>query len=122
MLHGTSKAPRSPERDYSHRSLLDKLGVKPDHKIAVLGIKDPLFLKELARRIPDFAQEGRAEKSDLVLLSVENVKELARLTRLVQTIHKSGAIWIVYPKGQSHIRESDVMAAGKSVGLTDNKV
>ncbi|MGA8767000.1 MAG: hypothetical protein WB559_08275 [Candidatus Acidiferrales bacterium] len=25
-------------------------------------------------------------------------------------------------KGQKHIREADVIAAGKSVGLTDNKV
>lgn len=30
--------------------------------------------------------------------------------------------WVVYPKGQRHIREIDVMDAGRSAGLTDNKV
>jgi len=28
----------------------------------------------------------------------------------------------VYPKGQKHIREIDVINAGKSAGLVDNKV
>jgi hypothetical protein len=35
---------------------------------------------------------------------------------------KDGTVWVVYPRGCKDIRESDVMAAGKSVGLTDNKV
>jgi hypothetical protein len=29
---------------------------------------------------------------------------------------------VVYPRGCKEIRENDVMAAGKSAGLTDNKV
>jgi hypothetical protein len=62
----------------------------------------------------------------MILLGAENLKSLERLKSLAGTIRKTkqknGAIWIVYPKGQSHIRESDVMAAGKSAGLTDNKV
>jgi hypothetical protein len=41
---------------------------------------------------------------------------------LEASIKPNGAIWVVYPKGQKHIREIDVMAAGKSAGLTDNKV
>jgi hypothetical protein len=122
MPRDKSKKPRAPERDYSHRSLLDKLGVKPDQQIAVLGIEDPSFLKELAQRVPDFAQDKPSVKSDLILLSAENVKDLERLRELIPTIRKNGVIWIVYPKGQSHIRETDVMATGKSAGLTDNKV
>jgi hypothetical protein len=29
---------------------------------------------------------------------------------------------VVYPRGQKHIREADVIAAGKDAGLVDNKV
>jgi hypothetical protein len=54
--------------------------------------------------------------------SAENLKALARVRSLVGRIQKNGAIWVVYPKGQKHIREADVIAAGKSAGLTDNKV
>jgi hypothetical protein len=53
---------------------------------------------------------------------VEAVADLAQLNSLGRSIHKNGAIWVVYPKGQLHIREIDVITAGKSAGLTDNKV
>ena len=32
-----------------------------------------------------------------------------------------GGVWIVYPKGRKDIREADVMAAGRDLGLKDNK-
>ena len=35
---------------------------------------------------------------------------------------KTGALWVVYPKGQKHIAQNDVMAAAKSAGLVDVKV
>ena len=34
----------------------------------------------------------------------------------------AAALWIVYPKGQKHITENDVLAAGRKVGLKDVKV
>jgi hypothetical protein len=120
--HKKTNKPRDPERDYSHRSLLDKLGVKPGQRIAVLGVEDAVFLKDLAERVPDFVREKPPSGADIILLGAENLKALARLKSLVSSIQKAGAIWIVYPKGQTHIREADVMAAGKSAGLTDNKV
>jgi hypothetical protein len=120
--HKTTNKPREPERDYSHRSLLDKLGVKPGQRIGVLGVEDPVFLKDLADRVPEFVREKPLSGADIILLGAENLKALARVKSLAGAIQKAGAIWIVYPKGQSHIREADVMAAGKSAGLTDNKV
>lgn len=122
MLHKKSSNPREPERDYSHRSLFDKLGVKPGQRIGVLGIDDAVFLKDLADRVPDFALARSPMGADIIFLGADNLNLLARVKSLASTIQKSGAIWIVYPKGQSHIREVDVIAAGKSAGLTDNKV
>ena len=34
---------RVPERDYSHRTLIDKVGVKPGQRIAVLGVDCLLY-------------------------------------------------------------------------------
>jgi hypothetical protein len=120
--HKKTNKPREPERDYSHRSLLDKLGVKSGQRIGVLGVENPVFLKDLADRVPEFVREKPLSGADIILLGAENLKALARVKSLAGAIQKAGAIWIVYPKGQSHIREADVMAAGKSAGLTDNKV
>ncbi len=114
--------PRQPERDYSHRLLIDKLGVKPGQKIAVLGAESAEFLTDLAARVPDYSRGKRIAGADLIFFSAERVKDLANLKSLSRSIAKNGAIWVVYPKGQMHIREIDVINAGKSAGLTDNKV
>lgn len=122
MPHPRTDKTREPERDYSHRSLLDKLGVKSGQLICVLGVEDAAFLSELADRVPDFVREKPLGGTDVILLGAENLKALTRVKSLASAIQKAGAIWIVYPKGQKHIREVDVIAAGKSAGLTDNKI
>jgi hypothetical protein len=116
-----SKA-RPPERDYSHRSLIDKLGVKPGQRIAVLGVEDAEFLKDLADRVPEYSRGSRIGNADLIFFSAEARQDLSQLKSLARSISKSGGIWVVYPRGQKHIREIDVIDAGKSAGLTDNKV
>jgi hypothetical protein len=113
---------REPERDYSHRLLIDKLGVKPGQKIAVLGVETAEFLAEVVARVPEYSQGKRINEADLIFFSAEALADLRQLSSLGRSIQKNGAIWVVYPKGQKHIREIDVINAGKSAGLTDNKV
>jgi len=122
LPHKTKKKVREPERDYSHRSLLDKLGVKPGQRICVLGVNDTEFHKELAAAIPNVTLEKLQKESDLILLGADDLTRLAKIQSLGASLKRDGAIWVVYPKGQKHIREADVMAAGKSAGFTDNKV
>jgi hypothetical protein len=117
----TAKA-REPERDYSHRLLIDKLGVKRGQRIAVRGVESAEFLKELAARVPEYSRGKRMNEADLIFFCAEAAADLGQLSSLARSIQKNGAIWVVYPKGQKHIREIDVINAGKSAGLTDNKV
>ena len=118
----TSVKAREPERDYSHRLLIDKLGVKPGQKIAVLGVESAEFLTELAARVPEYAAGKGMAGADLIFFSAEAVANLGQLSSLGRSIQKNGAVWVVYPKGQKHIRGIDVINAGRSAGLTDNKV
>ena len=113
---------RVPERDYSHRTLIDKLGVKPGQRIAVLGVEDAEFLRDLAASVPEYSRGNRISNADLIFFSAEAREDLSQLKSLSRLISKSGGIWVVYPRGQKHIREIDVINAGKSAGLTDNKV
>jgi len=113
---------RVPERDYSHRTLIDKLGVKPGQRIAVLGVEDTEFLRDLAASVPEYSRGNRISNADLIFFSAEARGDLSQLKSLSRSISKSGGIWVVYPRGQKHIREIDVINAGKSAGLTDNKV
>jgi len=122
MPRKTPAKPRPPERDYSHRSLLDKLGVKPDQKILILGVNDGVFINDIQPFNPDFTERKPAADIDLIFFSAEQKKDLVRLAQLRKSITKNGGIWVIYPKGRQDIRELDVITAGKAAGLTDNKV
>ena len=122
VLKSTAKKKREAERDYSHRLLIDKLGVKAGQRVSVLGVESAEFLKDLSARVPDYTRGKRLADADLIFFSAEARGDLARLEALGRSIAKNGAVWVVYPKGQAHIREVDVIQAGKEAGLTDNKV
>jgi hypothetical protein len=122
MPHKGAKKPPAAERDYSRRTLLEKLGLKPGQKILVLDIADASFLNEIKPYSPVFAERKPAADLDMIFFGAQQKKDLARLASLRKSIVSNGAVWIVYPKGRQDIRESDVIAAGKAAGLVDNKV
>lgn len=104
------------------RSLLDKLGVSPGMRIAVLGVKDADFLQQLRERVPEV--DGRvAAGTDLVLLAAESTADLRPLARLRERLQPAGAIWVVHRKGkEATLRDVEVFAAAREAGLVDNKV
>lgn len=110
------------EKIRSPRSLLDKLGVKPDSRVAVLGVADEAFLTQLRERIGEIPQDEKPQDCDFVFYAAEKKADLARLKALAKLLKKTGAVWVVYPKGQKQITENDVFAAGKAAGLVDVKV
>ncbi|MGQ0642032.1 MAG: hypothetical protein ACT4P6_14875 [Gemmatimonadaceae bacterium] len=103
------------------KSLMDKLGVKPGMRVAVFGVDDADFLLQLAERTGGAGKPGHAV--DMIFFGTEEVESLARLTALKRTLKSDGAIWVVHRKGKgATIRDTDVFAAAKRVGLVDNKV
>lgn len=104
------------------RSLLDKLGVKPGARIAVVGAFEPHFLADLAGRTTDVSKSRAKKDSDLLFVALSAKSGLARLGALRERIKPEGAIWVVWPKGRKEFREDDVRAAGPSLGLVDVKV
>jgi 3-polyprenyl-4-hydroxybenzoate decarboxylase len=109
------------DRDYSDRSRLDKLGVKPGSVVSVLGVRDEDFLDELERREADVSLRLR-KGSDLLFLLAEDPDALSRLARLERSMKRGGAIWVVSPRGRPEIRDVVVIEAAKRVGLVDTKV
>ena len=104
------------------RGLLDKLGVKPGQRIAVLGIEDESFWEPLRARTADIAEGRPKEGSDLVFVKMQSTAELPQLVSLRASIKPNGAIWVVWPKGRKDFREDHVRAYGPRVGLVDVKV
>ena len=105
----------------STRPLLDKLGVKPDLKVSMLGIDDPSFLRQLQDRSVDVSTRVR-KGSDLIFFYVDDRADLPRLTELRRSLQRAGAIWVLWPKGRREFREDDIRAYGPEAGLVDVKV
>ena len=107
------------EVDYSHRSLLDKLGVKDGMRVAVLHVDDPDFEAELEERAVKPIRRGPA---DIVILGVDEPADLARLPGLIDWIRPAGALWAVWAKGRKGLNENHVRDAAIDAGLVDVKV
>jgi len=117
-----AQAPKWAEKILHPKSLIDKLGVKAGMRISLVGLGDGDFRWELAARSPDVVEGKAAANSDLIFLRADGAKDLDRMRTLQKSIKPNGAIWVVYPKGQKHITEAGVFAAGKQAGLVDVKV
>jgi hypothetical protein len=116
------QASRWAEKIRNPPSLLDKLGVRPDARVSVIGIDDRAFLSELGARTKDLSVGRARPDSDLVLVAMSERSDLPRLEKLRRAIKPAGAVWVVWPKGRKEFREDDVRAYGPTAGLVDVKV
>ncbi len=111
------------EEKVSTRPLLDKLGVKPFHRISVIGVDDEAFWAQLIDRAADSVKGRLRKDSDLIFFAADSLSELQRLSRLKSYLVSNGAIWVVSLKGKAaRIKDVDVITAAKAAGLVDNKV
>ena len=105
------------------RSLLDKLGVKPGMRVAVLGVDDAGFRAQLAERTSEIATRTPKAETAIIFLGADALDDLERLASLRAALTRDGAIWVVHRKGKSApFKDVDVFAAAKRAGLVDVKV
>ncbi len=115
------------ERVYT-APLLDKLGIRPGMRVAIVGDLDadpeaPDIRAALADRTSDVTDGPPEPDTDVVLLLVDSTDELAALSELRSRIRTAGAIWVISRKGKAAtIRDVEVMAAARDHQLIDNKV
>ncbi|HEY3208667.1 MAG TPA: hypothetical protein VGL18_02575 [Actinomycetota bacterium] len=110
------------EKDFSHRSLIEKLGVKQGHRVSLLGVNHQGFVAELRTAGAELSVGRRRKQSDHIFLAVESMADLTKIGGLEPSMARNGAAWVVFPKGRKDLREADVIRAGVAAGLVDNKV
>lgn len=99
---------------------LDKLGVKPGMRVAVLDVADTDFPSELAQRTQPL---NAFSDLDILFWGADTVAQMARVPDLIPMLAPKGALWIVSRKGKAAtIKDVEVMAGAKTHGLVDNKV
>jgi hypothetical protein len=104
------------------KSRIEKLGVKPEARVSLLGEFEPEFLDEITGLTKSVGKGKVGADSECIFFAADSKRDLAALPKIAKAIHGAAALWIVYPKGQKQITENDVLAAGRKSGLKDVKV
>jgi hypothetical protein len=116
------RAAQWAERIRNPKSVLEKLGIRPEMLVSVLGLTDQWFLDELMSRVDDVRIGKVARNSHVIIAAITTPKELTLFEKLQASLKKDGAIWAVRPKGVPEVSERTVMNAARDVGLVDVKV
>ncbi len=115
-----------PERDYSHRSAVEKLGIKPGQAVALVHHAFQLD-SELCRDI--LVVTGRSEATPdepcaTVLIGIDSTTDAAAVLRQWRSrIRTNGGIWLLTPKRglPGYVDQRDLIVAGMESELVDNK-
>jgi hypothetical protein len=115
-------AERWADRIQHPPSLLDKLDVTVDARVAILGLTDAGFLAQLRSRTGFVLQHSLAPGLNLIILRANSSTALEQLDALEPFLRRDGAIWVIVPKGRRSISETAVLNAGRAAGYVDTKV
>ncbi len=112
---------------YSQRSLVDKLGIKPGSKIAILNA--PRGYRTTLGQLPAgvrVAATLQGKVSFIQFFTVARVELEQKILALLRVLEPAGMIWVSWPKKASgvptDITEDVVRAVALPTGLVDVKV
>ena len=104
------------------KTRMEKLGVKADAAVALVGNFDEGFLAELRSQTKNVDNGKVGADAQWIFFAADSTKELSQVPKLAKGLKGAAALWIVYPKGRKQITENDVIGAGRKSGLKDVKV
>jgi Protein of unknown function (DUF3052) len=108
--------------DYSHRTVVQKLGIKPEERVEVVGDVGA----GLRREVKDVLGRGlvRSGELDGAIVMVQSVEEAEEVFDAYRPrLRDTGYLWLITPKrGQEgYINQMALVPGGKRRGLIDNK-
>jgi hypothetical protein len=110
------------EKILNPKTRSEKLGVKANETVCLMGKFDDGFLAELGSCTKNVTSGKVAGAPDWIFFAVDSGRELSQVAKLAKSLKDRAGLWIVYPKGQKQITENEVIAAGRKAGLKDVKV
>jgi hypothetical protein len=108
--------------DYSHRSVVQKLGIKPAQRVEIVGDVGA----GLRRDVKDVLGRGlvRSGELDGAIVMVESLEEAEEIFESYRPrLRDTGYLWLITPKrGQdNYVNQMGLVPGGKRRGLIDNK-
>jgi hypothetical protein len=111
-----------PERDYSHRTTVQKLGVEQGQRIEVIGDVGPGLRDGVKAAIGrGLVRAGELDGAIVLVESLDEAKET--LVRYRARIKDSGFLWLITRKrgDDRYLNQMLIVPVAKRVGMIDNK-
>jgi hypothetical protein len=116
------------ERDYSHRDVTDKLGLKRGQVVRAVGRGDKALLARVREKIGS-RLSGEGTLADVILYWPKTADEITpMLNELRWAIQRDGGIWVITAKkkrqsasGMAYLNQDALIPLGLAAGLVDNK-
>ena len=110
------------ETDYSHRTAVQKLGVRPGDRIEVVGDVGP----GLRRDVKDVSGRGlvRSGELDGAIVLVESIEEGEEVLESYRPrLRDTGYLWLITRKRahEAYVNQMRLVPGAKRRGLIDNK-
>jgi len=111
-----------PEKDYAHRSAVQKLGVRPDERVEVAGDVGSCLRSDVKEALGrGLVKAGYLDGAVVMVESLEDAHDA--LARYRPRLRDSGYLWLVTRKRghDSYLNQMAIVPSAKKIGLIDNK-
>ena len=111
-----------PEKDYSHRTVVQKLGVQPEERVEITGDVGPGLRSDVKDALGrGLVRSGPLDGAVVMVSDVEEAQEA--LVRYRARLRDSGYLWIITRKRghENYLNQMSLVPHAKRVGLIDNK-
>lgn len=110
------------ERDYSHRTAVQKLGIKPEQRVEITGDVGSGLRRDVKQAVGrGLVRSGELDGAIVLVESEDQAKEA--LVRYRARLRDTGYLWVITRKRghQSYLNQMTLVPHAKRLGLIDNK-
>ena len=110
------------ERDYTHRTAVQKLGIKPAQRVEVTGDVGSGLRRDVKQAVGrGLVRSGELDGAIVLVESEEEAKEA--LVRYRARLRDTGYLWVITRKRghESYLNQMALVPHAKRLGLIDNK-
>ena len=112
----------SPERDYTHRTVIEKLGVKSEQRVEITGDVGAGLRRDVKEAVGrGLVRSGELDGAIVLVESEDEGKEA--LVRYRARLRDTGYLWVITRKRghESYLNQMTLVPHAKRLGLIDNK-
>jgi hypothetical protein len=108
--------------DYSHRSVVQKLGIKRDERVEIVGDVGAGLRRDVKETLGrGLVRSGQLDGAIVMVQSIEEAEEVFESYR--PRLRDTGYLWLItHKRGQEgYVNQMGLVPGGKRRGLIDNK-